>query len=178
MAVNGRMQWFRLHSDARTDAKLESLPDDEFRVWFRLLCFANEQPERGVFVDYSPRLLAVEVAHGDVALLTRTLASLVDLRILVCDQDADVTTFVHWLERQCPPDNGRPPLSVWRVLRVTVFERDDFTCQYCGARGVSLQCDHIIPVSRGGSNELDNLTTACRPCNQSKRAKTPEEWQR
>jgi hypothetical protein len=79
MAVKGRMQWFRLHSDTRTDAQLESLPDEEFRVWFRLLCFANEQPERGVFVGYSVRLLAVEVACGDAALLGRTIGSLVEL---------------------------------------------------------------------------------------------------
>jgi hypothetical protein len=178
MASKTPLPWFRLHAEARTDAKLESLPDDEFRVWFRLLCLASQQPERGVLAGFSVRLLAVEVAHGDAALLGRTLASLIELRIIQADQQGNSTRFIHWRDRQCPPDNGRPPLSEWRILHMTVFERDDFTCQYCGARGVSLQCDHIIPVSRGGGNELDNLTTACRPCNQSKRDKTPEEWQR
>lgn len=66
----------------------------------------------------------------------------------------------------------------WKTRRTAVFERDDYTCQYCGARGVQLQCDHIIPFSRGGPHDLGNLTTACKPCNQSKRAKTPEEWHR
>lgn len=70
----------------------------------------------------------------------------------------------------------RPPAEVWRLLRAEVFERDDYTCTYCGTRGGVLNCDHVIPISRGGSNELDNLTTACAPCNRSKRAKTPEEW--
>jgi hypothetical protein len=102
------MDWFRLHSEARTDAKLASLPDDEFRVWFRLLCFANEQPERGVIAGYSPRLLAVEVAGGDVSLLERTISSLVELRIVERDSgghssEATETAgvcFTHWLERQ------------------------------------------------------------------------------
>ena len=78
-----------------------------------------------------------------------------------------------WREAQTRP---RPPPTVWRELRAFVFARDDFTCQYCGARGGSLQCDHIIPFSKGGSNELDNLVTACKPCNQSKRDKTLDEW--
>jgi hypothetical protein len=122
------MPWFRLHAEARTDAKLESLPDDEFRVWFRLLCFASEQPERGVVAGYSPRLLAVEVAHGDVALLTRTMASLVELRIIECDygesQESNSTTFAHWLERQYDkesdwPENTRSRKEVSRSRDVT-----------------------------------------------------------
>ena len=70
----------------------------------------------------------------------------------------------------------RPPLDVWKQLRSTVFERDNYTCQYCGAHGGSLHCDHVMPVSRGGSNELSNLATACATCNQAKHDKTPEEW--
>lgn len=71
---------------------------------------------------------------------------------------------------------GRPPPKEWSELRARAFRRDDYTCQYCGVRGVQLQCDHIIPVSRGGSNDLSNLATACRKCNLSKHDKTPEEW--
>ena len=171
------MRWLRLYSEARTDAKLESLPDDEFRVWHRLLCFANDQPKRGTIAGFTPRLLAVEVARGDVALLERTLASLSDLRII--DTSEDGHHFTHWESRQYASDvlrENRPALSQWRLLREAVFLRDDYTCHYCGARGGRLECDHVIPVSRGGSNDLSNLVTACKPCNQSKRAKTPEEW--
>lgn len=70
----------------------------------------------------------------------------------------------------------RPCPTVWKVIRIRIFERDDFTCQYCGVRGVDLECDHVLPVSRGGSSDDDNLVTACKPCNRSKRAKTPAEW--
>jgi 5-methylcytosine-specific restriction endonuclease McrA len=34
----------------------------------------------------------------------------------------------------------------------------------------------VLPVSRCGPSEIWNLTTACKPCNRSKRDKTPEEW--
>lgn len=73
-------------------------------------------------------------------------------------------------------DSQRPPSHEWKKLRETVFARDDYTCQYCGKRGVRLECDHIVPVSRGGGHDLENLATACLPCNRSKRDKTVEEW--
>lgn len=78
--------------------------------------------------------------------------------------------------RHMRPGSDRPPSHEWRALRSTVFARDDYTCTYCGDRGGRLECDHVVPVSRGGSNELTNLTTACRKCNRNKRAKTPAEW--
>jgi hypothetical protein len=70
----------------------------------------------------------------------------------------------------------RPSASVWAKLRSSVFRRDNFTCTYCTERGGRLECDHIIPVSRGGTEALENLTTACFACNRSKRAKTIQEW--
>ena len=87
----------------------------------------------------------------------------------------------YWTDDDCheadhPPVDLRPPAHEWKELRATVFERDDYTCQYCGERGGKLECDHVMPVSRGGSNELENLATACKKCNRSKRAKTPDEW--
>ena len=55
-------------------------------------------------------------------------------------------------------------------LRRAVFERDNYTCQYCGCSGddVCLEIDHIIPVSRGGVSDIRNLVTACEACNRSK----------
>lgn len=69
----------------------------------------------------------------------------------------------------------RAYVSKWEALRSAVFERDGHACQYCGDTE-NLHCDHVMPKSRGGSDEMDNLVTACGPCNMSKGAKTPEEW--
>lgn len=66
--------------------------------------------------------------------------------------------------------------EAWIRIRTTVFERDDFTCFYCGERGGKLECDHIEPISKGGTNELGNLITACLKCNRAKRTKTLKEW--
>lgn len=70
----------------------------------------------------------------------------------------------------------RPLAHEWAVIRAEVFERDNYTCGYCGARGVALECDHIVPVAKGGTHELENLKTACKPCNRSKAAKSLEDW--
>lgn len=56
------------------------------------------------------------------------------------------------------------------AVRIRAMKRDRFQCTYCGAPGTDaeLEIDHIIPVSRGGSNHMSNLTTSCRACNQTK----------
>jgi hypothetical protein len=56
------------------------------------------------------------------------------------------------------------------AVRIRAMKRDRFRCTYCGAAGtdVELEIDHIVPVSKGGSHHISNLTTACRECNQAK----------
>lgn len=41
-------------------------------------------------------------------------------------------------------------------------------CAYCGATGVPLQRDCVLPVSRGGRYTVENVVPACRACNTSK----------
>jgi 5-methylcytosine-specific restriction endonuclease McrA len=67
--------------------------------------------------------------------------------------------------------NGMAPCR-----RFDVLHRDNFTCQYCGKaprKGdeVTLEVDHIYPRSKGGSNDKDNLITACSDCNVGKMAR-------
>ena len=63
-------------------------------------------------------------------------------------------------------------MSASLKLRFQVFKRDNFTCQYCGRKTpeVILELEHIIPLSKGGTDELDNLTTSCFECNRGKGA--------
>ena len=64
----------------------------------------------------------------------------------------------------------------WYAIRNRVFVRDNYTCTYCGKVGGKLEADHIIPVSAGGTDELKNLTTACRRCNRQKKDKSVNEF--
>lgn len=54
-----------------------------------------------------------------------------------------------------------------KKIRQSVFERDHFSCLYCQNTS-DLTVDHIVPVSRGGGDEMENLQTLCRVCNARK----------
>lgn len=53
------------------------------------------------------------------------------------------------------------------------FER---SCAYCGANNIALEKEHVIPVSKNGSNSIYNIIPACRSCNASKTNNLFEEW--
>ena len=61
-------------------------------------------------------------------------------------------------------------------LRTYVFHQNGHRCFYCGEQGKPLTLDHIIPKSRGGTDRVANLTTACLKCNQLKDNDLPEEF--
>ena len=65
----------------------------------------------------------------------------------------------------------RKRTNIPRGLRHEVFKRDGYKCVECGASkedGATLHVDHKIPVSKGGTDELDNLQTLCSDCNLNK----------
>mgnify|MGYP001611722982 CR=1 FL=1 len=69
--------------------------------------------------------------------------------------------------------------------RLGILERDGWRCFYCGGRLVrtpnslttnQATIDHIVPASRGGTDENKNLVAACRRCNSQKHTKTLDEY--
>jgi 5-methylcytosine-specific restriction endonuclease McrA len=67
------------------------------------------------------------------------------------------------------------PYKEITLTRRNILERDRHTCQYCSYRGERLTLDHVIPRSRGGGDNWENLVTACVPCNVKKGNRTPKE---
>lgn len=63
--------------------------------------------------------------------------------------------------------------SMTNSKRYDVLRRDQFQCVLCGASGseASLEIDHIIPVSKGGSDDMENLRCLCFRCNRGKQSK-------
>ncbi len=62
-------------------------------------------------------------------------------------------------------------MNVSKRTRFKVFDRDDYTCRYCGktpADRVTLEVDHVIPTSKGGDSSMENLVTSCFDCNRGK----------
>ena len=68
-------------------------------------------------------------------------------------------------------------------LRQQVKRRDGTVCAYCAAEGGKVygpdkkpwHIDHVVPRSKGGKDELDNLVLACASCNIAKSDKDPDE---
>jgi len=69
-----------------------------------------------------------------------------------------------------PSKAGRQRGEVSPRRRWQVLARDSFTCTYCGRKPpeVALHVDHKVSVKDGGSDDLDNLVTACDECNLGK----------
>lgn len=161
-----------------------SLADDEGRllgdpVWLKAQAF----PYR----SYSPE--KVQKVRDELSNRCQSF------HIYVVD-GIDYIQFMNWHEFQKPkypkpsklpgPEhNGRqsnsrhgeivgPPGRQWvrrgyvkNHVRAAVYARDNNQCVVCG-NTKNLQIDHIVAVSKGGSNDPDNLRTLCRSCNSSK----------
>ncbi len=56
------------------------------------------------------------------------------------------------------------------------YERQKGKCYWCSEKLVKYHVDHIIPLSRGGSNWPDNIVIACPTCNLSRKNKLPHEF--
>jgi hypothetical protein len=61
--------------------------------------------------------------------------------------------------------------------RSKIFERDNWTCQYCGDKVTNdnASIDHYVPQSKGGNHSKANLRTCCFVCNSIKSGKSFEE---
>ncbi|MCT7979408.1 HNH endonuclease [Laspinema olomoucense] len=73
-----------------------------------------------------------------------------------------------------------PRIRIPASVRAYVWERDRHQCQSCGKteQETELNIDHIIPLAMGGSNDISNLQTLCRQCNQRKSADLDSRFQR
>ena len=70
----------------------------------------------------------------------------------------------------CTNMNDRPP--DWEIRKTKVLERDSYTCTECGwpkgykRKARELHVHHIVPIYKGGNNDLSNLTTLCNVCHK------------
>lgn len=67
-------------------------------------------------------------------------------------------------------------MAISKRLRYEVLRRDNHACRYCGgaAPDVSLTVDHVVPVALGGTDNPENLATACLDCNTGKSSSNPD----
>ena len=73
-----------------------------------------------------------------------------------------------------------PRIPIPPEVRKYVFERDRYQCKSCGKTKLDTQLtiDHIIPLARGGQNDISNLQTLCFTCNLQKTDKSDHRFRR
>lgn len=64
-----------------------------------------------------------------------------------------------------------------KFSRANVYARDRYRCCYCSERFApkDLNYDHVLPRSRGGATDWENIVTSCKTCNLRKDNHTPAE---
>ena len=67
------------------------------------------------------------------------------------------------------------PYRQRKLTRYEVFNRDNYTCQYCGKETKQLTLDHVVPRYQSGQHTWENVVSACVPCNRRKAGRTPQE---
>lgn len=172
--ANG-IDWFRWHHGSVNDPKFGLVAKkagarvgDVIAVWALVLEQARANVKRGEIgdVDHEATDFLLGAEDGTTARILEAMRA----RGLITGNRLAAP------KRYIPSISNRPTTDVWAALRSAIFGRDDYTCQYCGARGVKLECDHVDPVANGGSHDPSNLVTACFKCNRSKGSKTLAEW--
>lgn len=64
-----------------------------------------------------------------------------------------------------------------KFSRQNLYLRDKGMCQYCGTKiALSISTyEHVVPKCQGGKTTWENIVTSCKPCNQTKGGRTPEQ---
>jgi len=64
-----------------------------------------------------------------------------------------------------------------KFSRSSIYGRDNYSCQYCGAKKLiaELTYDHVVPRSQGGKTIWTNIVAACEDCNRKKANRTPAQ---
>jgi hypothetical protein len=106
----------------------------------------------------------------DFQYVTLSLESRVHIKVLeVAMNNGVYDDIAHFIvERSETIQAKRSRIS--EKIKRRIFAEDEYNCQYCGNHFsfADLCLDHIVPLSKNGDNEDENLTTACKYCNAKK----------
>lgn len=113
---------------------------------------------------YNSVLKQIDVNKDEINEFIKTIKEL-KLR-----QDKIIKNYNESLKKKYEPVIEYNSKRISTSTRNYIFKRDNNICLYCKKRfcKFDLSVDHIIPRSKGGSNEESNLTTSCHKCNNEK----------
>lgn len=149
------------------DVKLRRLDVKHRWLWVCVLGAARQSPQPGwLFVAADVPWEAADLANYS-GLSTRDVrAGMATMCTLGMVTEVEgVWQVPSWDERQFEGDFARNAIP--GDVKAQVLARDNGQCQGCGT-DQEITIDHIVPVTRSGTNELDNLQLLCKSCNSRK----------
>jgi 5-methylcytosine-specific restriction endonuclease McrA len=79
-------------------------------------------------------------------------------------------------QRRRAAEFDAPGEYTWAQI-MAQYRRQGYVCAYCGERPSGLpEPEHVVPLSRGGRNDMTNIVAACKGCNSDKRDLLLDEW--
>ena len=168
--ADGKFYWLKLKRDffKRHDIQIiEDMPNGKEYILFylKLLCESVDHDGNLRFseqIPYNENMLAT-ITRTNVDIVRAAIQVFTGLNFI--EILSDKTIVVHKPPRQAR-DRSTTEYNHWRL---SVFRRDDYTCQKCGVRGVKINAHHIEPWSENESRRYDisNGITLCRKCHLS-----------
>lgn len=158
--------WIKLPTNLLHDPVMGDLSTSAYRLYIELLLTAGTIDNSGATA--TEKQLAWLLRKN----ITKVHCDLVELvqAGLVGDDPDGIIHIGQW-ERYAPP--VRLPRNLTESDKQEIHERDNYTCVYCGAP--SEHIDHVVPISRGGTDNYENLVASCQSCNLTKGTKLLSE---
>ena len=162
--------YFSHESEMRNDVKIKALrrkfSHTGYAVWNYLLEVLTDA--EGFAIRWEE--LDIELYAADFDLDATELTEIVDecIRLDLLNLKDGKLTCRNLRARKKRHPSSRLRKSLRKDVVKYILKRDNYTCTYCGRKTGEMQIDHIIPVSKGGLNDISNLTTACAHCNRKK----------
>jgi predicted phage replisome organizer len=171
------VKWIKISVDIFDDEKFDAIngladKNDIQLVWVKLLCLAGRCNENGFLMitqelPYTDEMLAGRF-RMDIGVVQRALTIFQELRMIeVVD---NIYMVSNWTKYQSVGslekirEQGRLRQQRFREKQTETIRKNK--CVYCGEQATGY--DHVIPLSRGGSDTDDNKVFCCRRCNEKK----------
>ena len=169
--------YFNHFTSYRKDSRVRRLLYEFGCTGYGVLWICIEKISQSDFNKCSFEELKNEIPSISIHYIESLIDHCIESALFIIDSDGFITTDLVKLKIKKP--NVRmynTNVKLWYEIRKMVFERDNYTCNYCGKKGGKLEADHIKPFSKGGPDELINLVTSCRRCNRQKKDKSYKEF--
>jgi len=153
--------WIKLYRDLLNDYNWFKLDDKSSKILINIWLIAAEYD--GNLPDVSTLSFRLRVSEED---MNNCLEKLMACNFITEGEVAASVVDSKDLAKK----NGFGSRYIKDAVKLEVKERDKGVCVQCQSKE-NIEFDHIIPVSKGGGSEIDNIQLLCRSCNRAKRNK-------